>query len=706
MDINDFTKKYGIILNEQQRKAVERTEGATLLLAVPGSGKTTVILCRIAYLILAQNLRPSRILTLTFSKAGTRELERRYVALFGSESRLMPRFSTIHAFALKVIRTYERHVHRQPHRVLANSGKLLLTLYKNMYGGKSMSIENDLSDIATAITYAMNNLLTDEEIKKIDLGEIHFQSIYNAYQDYKKKHDLIDFDDMLVLAYRYLAQNPGLLRAFQKQYRYIHIDEAQDTSKLQFRIIDLLAENSKQLFMVGDEDQSIYAFRGAHPKALLNFKKQYPEGRVLLMETNYRSNKQIIEVANRFIAHNKDRYVKKMVGVKGTGLPVVHHVFNNSKAQYRYLLNAIQLESKEIAILYRNNESAIPLIDLFERTGIPYQTREHHPFFFSHYLLRDFNLFYHFAKDPTDLKAFQQLYFKIGCKMSKDQAMAVAYHHMDGSDVWSTIEGMESLPSWLKNKMRDKKTAFEKFADTKAKNAIDFFLYELDYANYLEYRVKKGLWDENIRKKTNVLRFIAENEKTIEDFLERLDVLKRKIEGLEPYHQEQTGVILSTIHSAKGLEYEKVFLIDLSDGEFPSQRSLDEREENPDLLEEEARLFYVGMTRAKEELELLSIKSSFSNKVPLFIQRSLENKPKKIISNIKRHLTPRKKQRHQNLKTSWKVGEALQHKHFGKGIVKEIKAAVATVSFQEKTRKLDLMVCEESQLIEKLKETQ
>ncbi len=705
MDVSNFTKKYGITLNDQQSEAVARTEGATLLLAVPGSGKTTVILCRIAYMIKVHRISPNRILTLTFSKAGARELEKRYTNMFGSGTCSMPQFSTIHAFALKVIRTYERHIHCRPHHVLADSGKLLQALYKRMYPVRGGTADNDLSDIATTITYAVNNLLSEGEIKKIDLGEINFYAIYKAYCAYKQQHNFVDFDDMLVLAHRYLIENPGLLRSFQQQYPYIHIDEAQDTSKLQFKILNLLAKDSKQLFMVGDEDQSIYAFRGAHPKALLNFKKQYPGGRVLLMETNYRSNQHIIEVANRFITYNRERYPKQMKGVKPLGLPVKHHVFKNNKAQYRYLLNAVQFENKEIAILYRNNESAIPLIDLFERNAIAYRTREHQPLFFSHYIIRDFNLFYRFAKDPTDLDAFRQLYFKMGCKMSKEQAEAVVYHHMVGDFVWDTVDSLISLPSWLKDKMKERQEIFEKFPTLKAKEAIDCFLYELAYADYLEFRVKKGIWDENIRKKIDVLRLIAENENTVADFLDRLDILKGKIEERNPTLQNCRGVILSTIHSSKGLEYEKVFLIDLSDGEFPSQKALDEKEENPDLLEEEARLFYVGMTRAKEELELLSTKSALTKKVPLFIQRSLKSQPEKILSHFKKHLPSFGKQRQHRLKGSWQVGETIRHRQFGSGVIKKIKGRVAEVSFKDKTRKLDLALCEDNRLIENMKET-
>ena len=313
-----FEAKYIAPLNEQQRVAARTVDGPVLLLAVPGSGKTTVLVTRLGYMVYCCGIAPESVLTMTYTVAATGDMKRRFASLFGPEYADRLEFRTINGVSSKIIRYYSEYYRRQAFRLLDNDAELT-ELVRSIY--QSVNEEyaeiGTVKDIRSAIAFIKNMMLTDGEIDSMETGIENFPEIYRRYQEKLKKRKRMDFDDQMYYAKRILETCPPVLEYFQERCRYVCVDEAQDTSKIQHAIIRLLARRYGNLFMVGDEDQSVYGFRAAWPDALLNFERDYPGARVLFMERNYRSTNEIIGVANAFISGNRFRRRKAILPVRG-----------------------------------------------------------------------------------------------------------------------------------------------------------------------------------------------------------------------------------------------------------------------------------------------------------------------------------------------------------------------------------------------------
>ena len=712
-EVDRFLKNGGIArplaLGEQQLEAAARTEGQTLLLAVPGSGKTTVVICRLAYMIGALGVYPDTILTLTFSRSGAADLSARYRELCGA-GLARPRFSTIHSFALSVIRTYESMYQKKAFDVLEDGGQIVREIYRGLY--HSWPTDSDMSDIQSALSLIQNKMLTRGEIAEVKAGDLPVEKLFGAYSRYKRRHHLMDFDDMLVYAYRLLKKHKRLLAHFQNQYRSLNVDEAQDTSTLQFAIIGLLAGKNGNLLVVGDEDQSIYGFRGASPKALLQFKQRYPKGRVLLMETNRRSTADLVAAADRFIRLNKERYPKHMVTENPKGLRPVRRVVNSVEAQYNYLGTAVRQEGKNTAILYRNNDSAIPLIDRFEREHLRYRLKEHSPLFFSHFVVRDIADFFALAQDPSDYEVFTRIYYKMDCAISKKQMQQVGRKAPETS-VFDALLALPDVADWMAEKWADEAEGFERLSAMAPGPGVHFIVDELGYREHLAFRAANGYREETLVQKLNILQILASREPTQAAFFARLDALKVMIAHHEVDH---TGAVtLSTIHSSKGLEFDKVYLIDAVEGEFPSQAALEDSEEGRTLFNEEVRLFYVGVTRARTEVEIVSVRGRKESRfVPVYLgekKRKKKAKPnKKTPIGAVRAAMDRKRDlkrlRDGNVEKAkrWRQGDHLVHKKFGTGTIVKIDGPTAAVLFagERSPRQIDLAICEGRHLIRRV----
>lgn len=708
---------YGEQLNAQQKAAIARIDGPTLLLAVPGSGKTTVILHRIAHMVQDLGIDLKCILTLTFSRASANDLKQRYAELYKSAE--MPKFSTIHAFAFSVIRQYERRVRKKPCTLVEDSGRMLSGVYRSIY--KSWPSENDLADLKSGITYVKNRMIEGEALKNYKAGEFDFYRLLKAYEAEKQAAGQMDFDDMLHYAYQYLRENPDLLARYQEVYHYINLDEAQDTSKLQFEILHLLAGKHKNIFMVGDEDQSIYGFRGAYPEELLRFKETYPQGQVLLMETNYRSTRGIVERANDFITLNADRYAKKMVTDKSEGMLPAHEWVASIEDQYRYILNSVRLEGKETAVLYRNNESVVPLADLFEREGVPYNLREHNPLFFTHYIPKDMERFFALAGDMTRIDLFDDIYYKISCNISRENYLRFKEAYTPGTNVFTALENFADFPQWLTEKIKERHKAFKQLPSQSTAEGLAFIHHHLGYKNYLDYRITAGGREDVLTAKLDALKALARREPDPESFFRHLAELKQKLTA--PGEPVEGAVTFSTIHGSKGLEFDKVIVIDGVEGRFPPESALAETEESKQLYEEEVRLFYVGVTRAKRELIFLSVGKEGDNNtqypVSSFICRLMgeEEKAKKRVTDIGQRTMEKNRQRNfasplpkKCAKTSVKVvaglteGSVIEHKGFGRGCIISCNGEIALVNFDGcGEKKLNLRVCMANGLIKKKK---
>ena len=403
MSINEFMDKYKLNLNNQQKEAVENINGKILLLAVPGSGKTTVIVSRIGYMIYCKNISPENILTLTYSVSATKDMKRKYSNIFGENNKLQ--FRTINSFCVSVIREFERNTGRKAFELFRNNEEILSHLYIKLK--KDFPNETVIKDINSQITYANNMLLSDEQIKQIKNDNIDFYKIYKEYENYKIKNKIMDFDDQLKYAYSILKNYKNIKEKFMNRFTYINVDEAQDTSKIQHEIIKLLV--NKNIFMVGDVKQSIYKFREEYPKELLDFEKVYKNSKVLYMETNYRSTPEILQIANNFIKQNVNRKDKNIIPYRKSGQTVKITEIENYEDQYNYLLNILKDSNEQTAILYRNNESAIPLIDIFMKNNVNFKIKEGETLFFNHKLVKDIKNFIKFYFKPNNIKIFEEI---------------------------------------------------------------------------------------------------------------------------------------------------------------------------------------------------------------------------------------------------------------------------------------------------------
>ena len=609
MNLSEFTEKYRLSLNEQQLSAVSAVEGPVLLLAVPGSGKTTVLVARLGYMVLCRGIDPQKILTLTYTVAATGDMRRRFQSLFGAEVPPGVEFRTINGISAKVIAYYSRLVNREPFRLCTDEKEILRALslcYREVTG--EFPQEADLKNIRTLITYIKNRMLSPEEITALDEeNDCPVSEIYKAYQQFMRQERLMDYDDQLVYALRILRQSPETLAALQERFPYVLVDEAQDTSRIQHEIIRLVAERSGNLFMVGDEDQSIYGFRAACPEALLSFEKDHPGAKVLLMEKNYRSRKEIVQAADRLIRKNRLRHPKAMQAAReeeqsredGKAITTVR--VRNRAAQYSYLAKLAAENREETAVLYRDNESVIPLLDLLSRRGIPYRMRSVDAAFFSHRIVTDVSAILRLSLDPKDTEAFLSVYYKLGIYLNKKAAMSIAdLSERNGISVFRAALRMPGLPPYSYDAIRKLQEELSRAGKSTGGEAFDSAVYN---TGYYDWTARNGL----STGKLSILKAVAAREPSPEDFLRRLIELKSLM--LETSSGDSSGeivpLILSTIHQSKGLEYRNVYLMDAADGIFPETVPGTKELRDPEIraaFEEERRLFYVGMTRAKEHL--------------------------------------------------------------------------------------------------------
>ncbi len=453
MTQEEFSEKFLSHLNKQQKEAIQAVDGAVLLLAVPGSGKTTVLVTRLGYMVYCRDIAPRSILTMTYTVAATKEMQQRFSSMFGSEYASALEFRTINGLSAKIINYYSRNYGKgSPFELLDNGGELARMvgrIYQEI--NDEYATESIIKDIRSSITYIKNMMLTKEEIDLIDVGILQMPKIYNQYCTELKQRRLMDYDDQMSYALNILKSVPAVLEHFQEKYRYICVDEAQDTSKIQHTIIHLLAQKYSNIFMVGDEDQSIYGFRAAYPDALMNFSKNYPKAKVLLIEYNYRSTKEIVTVANAFVLKNKFRYKKVIIPVRGNGLPIQVIQAADRSMQYKYLFTVAQTCETETAVLFRNNDSALPLIDMLERNSIPYNCRQLDGVFFSNRIVVDITDIINFAYNPHDADAFMRVYYKFGKYLNKIAAIyACEQSRRSGKPILDELIDFPELSSFAK----------------------------------------------------------------------------------------------------------------------------------------------------------------------------------------------------------------------------------------------------------------
>lgn len=577
-----------MILTDVQNKAANFVDGPCLVLAVPGAGKTTMLLERINNL--SKSIPQNKILTLTFSRTQAIDMKNR----FGSDD---TNIMTIHAFCYLIIRNYLKKFHRELRLLESTDAYNKYDLVRRIYqdiNNKKVSRE-DVLTFFTETSYMKNAMLDESYLQKVRIKNI--EKVYEVYEDFKKSNNYIDFDDMQTIALRLLDENPRLLKSIQNKYQYFQLDEGQDTSLLQFEILNRIVSLNNNLMVVADDDQSIYSFRAANPDYLLNFKDYYPGAEIFIMNENHRSSKNIARLAGEFIKDNNFRYKKNLISKKEEGERVLIKTLKDSYDQYDFIKKNIDF-SKSNSILFRNNISAINLVTFLLEDGIDFAINDDFLDFFKSQIIDDFFDIIKFSDDFTNVEAFENIYYKIRTFLKKTEVEKLRTKPIN-QDIFDFF--YEILDYDRKNSLYDIEKKLIHIRKLPLSRKISYIYKYLGYKEYSSLKANK--FAEEVINKDLFVESLVNFTKDINSMVEfddKILKLKKKIR-LMP----QSNLVLQTIHRSKGLEYDSVFIVDMNKNEFP----IIDYEQNPEKsLEEERRVFYVGMTRAKEKLFILSTK--------------------------------------------------------------------------------------------------
>lgn len=734
MEWKEFETTFSVKLNQQQKEAVQSTKGPVLLLAVPGSGKTTVLVTRLGYMIYCKNIPPESILTVTYTVAATKDMSERFAVRFGEDMAKRLEFRTINGICARIIQYYGRRIGKTPFELVkdekATTGMLIRICQDH---GMGYPTESDLKNVRTLITYIKNMMLNEEELQKLEEeSDIRIAGIYREYCRQMREQKLMDYDDQMLYAYNILRKDLGVLAYFQNRYPYICVDEAQDTSKIQHAIIALLAAGTGNLFMVGDEDQSIYGFRAAYPEALLSFEKKHPGAKVLLMEENFRSNAKIVEAADKFIQKNTLRHEKHMRAAREAGADIREISLKSRKAQYVYLMKAAQecttgmagmsgseehrgradASVTETAVLYRDNECAIPLIDLLERKNIPYRMRNADLSFFTHRTVLDVQNIIRFAMDPKDTELFMQIYYRLKLFFNKKDALRYAQISQEKDmEVLDAALKYGNLEKYQEDNIRNLKRQMVRILNMPGDEAVNQILTYMGYQDYLK---KMGM----NANKLETVKLIGSRVESPEKLLERLEELRTIIQ--EKVSDKDCPFILSTMHASKGLEYDTVYLLDVMDGILPEKVLANSRtasKEELETYEEERRLFYVGVTRAKNQLNVFTTNKPSKFCSELQGKRNLRENQQKEYTGIKKwgdyspagtygikgngmyhgygtgHGSQKQPGKsYQELADALGEGMIVKHKKFGEGVVVDMEGEHIRIQFGDNVKNMDLKV--------------
>lgn len=679
MDIFEHLSRQHIRLDPEQKAAVCHERGPLLVIAVPGSGKTTVLVSRVARLIASRTAGPENIMTLTFNRAAAGDMRRRFDQLFQGVFPRQPRFSTLHSLCFHVIKNAGG-----PLPQIDERGRMQLTreLLRTLSGRFAQVVpEEDILNASNALSYIKNRMLQPEAYEGHGLS-VSFPEFVYAYRQAMEARGWMDFDDMLLKALE-LLERPQILSAWQRQFTHILVDEAQDLSLVQHRIIQRLAAQAHSLFMVGDEDQSIYSFRGAHPESLLSFAQTYPGGRIQRMQTNYRSLPEIVQRADDFIKINTARYPKSMVAVRSGQARVERHIFENKQEQYRFVMEEIaKLPAPAThCVLYRSHLSVVPLADRFLREGLPFTCRESGKFFFTHPVTQDVRAFFELALDPARRDCFEAVYYKFNAFISRQICHDVLAAPPELT-VWEALDRAADWPPYQRARLARKARLFAALAQQPPALAMDQLFYEGEYQQYLTQSPALGVTSAAALAQWDALHAMAEGAASVAGFLDRLDFLESSLPDWERLSQPGAPV-LSTVHGAKGLEFDQVFVLDLVENQFPAAGAD---------LAEEARLFYVAMTRAKRILHLGYVMpgpaSSFLTR--MFPPPAAKAPPRRERPPLPKRVAPPPVDF-----SPYPPGQSVRHAQWGPGVVEAVDPSSGRIQirFASGSRTLSLAHC-------------
>lgn len=581
-------------------------QGPMMLLAGPGSGKTTTMTKRVVSLLENYHVNPANILVVTFTKAAAREMKERFEKLCMdsgiTQNYKQVTFGTFHGVFYGIL----RHAYRLTGKNIISEEQRFDMLRELVYRQR-MEIEDEkefFEGLVQEISEVKNSRIPLEHYYSKNCPDEVFRKIYTSYVTICRQSRLLDFDDMLLYCYDLLTQRPDILAGWQKKFQYILVDEFQDINKLQYDIVKMLAAPENNLFIVGDDDQSIYAFRGAKPEIMMNFPKDFPSVQTELLPVNYRSTGEIVEAAGKVIAWNKRRFQKKIYTDNEKGKPPLVKAFQNGKEEELYLKDCIVKAHEqgcpyeEMAVLYRTNSGARFLVETLMEYQIPFQMRDVLPNLYDHWIARNFISYMKLATGDRSRKEFLQVMNRPNRYISRDvldepqvSFEALRWHYEEKEWMLDRIDKFEEDLNLLKN--------MTPYA------AINYIRHGIGYEEYLRtYALFRKLKIEDMHE---ILDELADSAKGYQTFGEWFIHIAKYTDKLKEQARtkisEKKGVVISTFHSIKGLEFDQVFLMDVNEGTIPYRKAVTESN-----IEEERRLFYVGMTRARKELNLFYIK--------------------------------------------------------------------------------------------------
>ena len=587
-------------LNTAQQKAVCHETGPMLVLAGPGSGKTTVLLCRISRLLERGLSKPQEILALTFSKAAAEEMKSRFENLNGASG---VSFGTFHSIFFRILRSrygwnVEQIFQEEERR----------SILRNSIEAEKWDIpdlEEYISQFFSQLSLMNSELEQPNRFTPTGMPVEEFRKLYRAYEGYKERHEKLDFDDMLTQCYQLLREDAAVREYWQRKYKFILVDEFQDVNQAQFACLQILAEKHQNLFVVGDDDQSIYAFRGARPDFLLHFPTLYPAAKKVTLNTNYRSTERIVNLAERVIGNNEVRFVKNMKGIGEAGDKVTFFLAEDAAKEAEHIAEKIGrlldegVPLTEIAVIYRTNLQGGAFARELYKRGIPYDLRDNSGNVYEHWVAKDLLAYLLLAENEESDSALRRILNKPKRYIGKDllaEAETMPYTLLRSFFVCPSLKG------WQEENLENLRIDLNQIRKRTPYDAVKYIRKVIGYDEYLEeFAAYRRTSAQVLQEIADEIMETAKDCADVRSFREQLERLSLQMkEQSRKKGQKRNGVALMTMHGAKGLEFRAVFLPSLVEGIVPHEKGMD-------TVAEERRLFYVAMTRASEKLCLSAI---------------------------------------------------------------------------------------------------
>lgn len=607
-------------LNKNQAQAVAHIDGPCMVLAGPGSGKTRIISQRIVSMVLDHDIPPTRILAISFTKASSLEMKKRTLA-YGKDDRLNKvSFGTFHSSFFRILRRYAG-VSLEDLLLDLDRFKLVRSILK--YLKISNYNDDDVLDLLNEISLVKNELVDYRDYDSQSFEQEIFQKAYRLYEDEKKRHGKIDFDDMLIQAYDLLNNDPAILSIVRQVFKYILIDEFQDINRVQFELIRLIAGQENNLFVVGDEDQSIYGFRGARPDFMLEFDQYFPSARHILLDTNYRSSKDIVDLSLGLIKKNKKRHPKDLKAFSKDPARISYIYPKDTDDEARLVADQIfdrvgsqkGADYGDFAVIYRTNRQARAFVDAFMDKRIPFILKDAPKTIYDHWVSLDIIAYLRIAMEIGSGGDWARVINKPFRYISK-KSLAKAEASMDFLDC---LLNDEDIKDFQKKNLEDLYIDLNYVRGLSPQYGISYIRTTLDYDRYiLDYCHERRIKSQQIVEILDELEAAAGPYRTILDFFKHIDQVREEVKknadktaGSSLATSADKGVVLTTMHSSKGLEFDNVYIVGVNEGIVPYRLGDDSKLD----IEEERRLLYVAITRAKRVLVISSPLKRFGKKI-------------------------------------------------------------------------------------------